>query len=147
MQKHQPYNEPIISFEAKNKRYELFACHRIPERSIIIKGKPFLCYRCFGLNAGFFLMIIIQTIGFILLAQGTGFLTIHWLELITGKSFILKILMVLIMQLPFVIDGLLQSLTRYTSNNPLRLLTGLIGGIGQFYFVVILGQLTRFLLF
>lgn len=95
-------------------------CHQIANRSYFLNGNqmPF-CSRDVGLFAGF-------PIGF-------GFLL--FVRLIVNP------LLVLIGLAPMAVDGGLQLLTSYESNNPLRLATGIVAGvtfavlIAQFVFV------------
>jgi len=128
-----------------NKQILLTACHRIPDRSIHIRGKPFLCYRCFGINLGFFISLIFQA----------GMLIIGLLDLIaishpiisSTTPFIYKFGFTLILQIPFIVDGTIQLIyEKYESNNYLRLFSGVLGGIGQFYFVFTLGAFTKSIL-
>ena len=115
------------------KRHFIFSsCHRIPERSFHFRGKPILCYRCLGLNGTFIAAIILQgvltTIGFFI---GSRLLIGDWLNSYTD-SLLVMLLVSFLAQLPFVLDGTIQAITRYTSRNPIRLITGIIGGLGQF---------------
>jgi len=95
-------------------------CHQLAERSYFLNGNqmPF-CARDVGLFAGF----------------AVGFSILLLLRLIVNP------LMVLIGLIPIAIDGGLQLVTSYESNNPLRLATGFVAGItfavliAQFVFV------------
>jgi len=95
-------------------------CHQLAERSYFLNGNqmPF-CSRDVGLFAG--------------LAVGFGVLLFFRL--------VVNPLLVVIGLVPIGVDGGLQMLTSYESNNPLRLATGLIAGvtfallIAQFVFV------------
>lgn len=91
-----------------------FGCHAKPERSFHLCGKQFpICARCTG-----------ELVGMI-----TGIpITVIW----GYPSFIF----VLLMMLPLILDGFLQKLTTYESNNFLRLITGILFGIA-FIFVFI----------
>ncbi|OLS27201.1 MAG: hypothetical protein HeimC2_13110 [Candidatus Heimdallarchaeota archaeon LC_2] len=142
--------EPImtksyIRLNIRNKRILLTACHQIPSRSFNYNGKPLICFRCLGINIGFILAVVVQLI--------LLFLTLLHVNLIyfvvndRSTSFLLRFLISILLLLPLVIDGSLQlMLNKYESNNKLRLFTGLLGGIGQFYFVFNLGALTRYYL-
>jgi uncharacterized membrane protein len=89
-----------------------FMCHRIPSRSFFYKGKQFpICARCTGLLVGYILFIPI-----------IFFVTPN----IVLVSFLLG---------PMIIDGTIQRFTRYESNNILRLVTGILGGIGIFMLI------------
>jgi len=91
-----------------------FGCHAKPERSFHFGGKQFpICARCTG-----------ELVGMI-----TGIpITVIW----GYPSFIF----VLLMMFPLILDGFLQKLTTYESNNFLRLITGILFGIA-FIFVFI----------
>lgn len=137
---------PMIDLKVKN-RYVIFSpCHRIPSRSLHIRGKPVICYRCLGLNGGFLLIATIQLITLLFLLAGVSTIRMGAvLEAFGGDNLWMHWLFVLLTQLPFVIDGGLQALIpKYESNNPIRLLTGTIGGIGQFYFMYVLGEVFAF---
>lgn len=87
-------------------------CHRLPERSFFIKGYQFpVCARC----TGFYISMII-------LVLYDYFIPIVF----TFEEFILGI----ILSIPFLIDGWSQYFNLRESNNPLRLVTGLLGGVG-----------------
>lgn len=87
-------------------------CHGLPDRSLHIKGHKFpVCARCTGLYLGSFTII-----GLVLI--------FNW-----GFNLNLFILGFLMIILTFI-DGLTQYLVLRKSNNTVRFLTGLIGGIG-----------------
>jgi uncharacterized membrane protein len=96
-------------------------CHQIANRSFFLNGNqmPF-CARDVGLFAGF-------PIG---------------LAMLSFRRLIVNPILVLVGLVPIGIDGGLQLVTSYESNNPLRLTTGLIAGItfsvliAQFVFAV-----------
>lgn len=96
-------------------------CHQIKDRSFFLNGNemPF-CSRDLGLFAG--------------LAGGFGLVTFYRLK--TNP------LLLMLGLVPLALDGGLQLVTEYESNNPLRLLTGILAGatlaliIAQFVFVV-----------
>ncbi|ERJ13234.1 DUF2085 domain-containing protein [Haloplasma contractile] len=89
----------------------MFMCHQIPSRSFFYKGKQFpICARCTGLLIGYILFIPIAfLIGF--------------------KGYMILLI------LPMVIDGSIQSRTRYESKNGIRLITGILGGIAILYMI------------
>ena len=88
-------------------------CHQYPTRSLWIWNRPFaLCARCF---AGY-LGVLIACL-FI------------WPSMGYGKRFIIGMALLL----PGVIDPLVQLLTPYESTNILRVITGLMGGVGVFF--------------
>ena len=85
----------------------VFGCHCMDSRSFHIKGNKFpVCARCtgelFGIILAFVLCIFVKP------------------DLIV--SFVVLI--------PMVVDGLLQSLTKYESNNIKRFITGILFGYG-----------------
>ena len=87
-------------------------CHRKPERSFFIKNHQFpVCARCTGFYISVFLYFIYVYFFYI---EYTWFL-------ITVAVFLL---------VPAFIDGLTQLLGYRESNNILRLVTGLLGGLG-----------------
>ncbi len=76
-------------------------------RSFHYKGKKFpLCARCFGELTGIIFGIIIYAF------------------------FSINTLLGIIIMLPMVIDGLMQALTKYESNNFKRFVTGFLFGYG-----------------
>ncbi len=85
-------------------------CHQIATRSYFINGNqmPF-CSRDLGLFIG--------------LAAGFGF--------VAFRKYKIQPLLALIGLVPIGIDGGLQAITSYESNNPLRLATGIIAGIAM----------------
>ena len=87
-------------------------CHRKPERSFFIRGHQFpVCARC----TGFYISIITYTI------------IAYYIPIIYTNEYVLFGLLLCI---PAIIDGITQALTKRESNNTLRFITGLIGGIG-----------------
>ena len=89
-----------------------FICHRIPERTFNIKGYYFpVCSRCTGFYIGalsYFIYVYFFYVQY------------------TTSLIILAILMII----PSLLDGFTQLISFRESNNLLRLLTGLIGGVG-----------------
>lgn len=103
---------PTISNFLKNHRIRFVFCHRNPDRTFKIHGIYFpVCSRCTGIYMGFifsFVLSIILDIDF----------NLH--------NFFLAILLMM----PTTIDAFTQFLKWRESNNLLRFITGLIGGIG-----------------
>lgn len=80
----------------------IFGCHCIDERSFHMKRKRFpICARCTG-----------ELVGII-----AGCIT-YW-------YFHLSVYWLILLMLPMVLDGAVQLLTAYESNNALRFVTGL----------------------
>lgn len=95
----------------------LFICHRIPERTIIFRGFYFpVCSRCTGLYIGVFLCLI--------------YLNLYYIDY-NINLLIISVLMII----PTFIDGITQFIDFRQSNNILRLLTGLIAGLGLVIFI------------
>lgn len=86
----------------------LFGCHQKKERSFFFCGKQLpLCARCTGELVGIlFMPIYIAFFGF--------------------PNYLIS----LVFLLPLIVDGFVQALTKYSSNNPLRFITGLMFGFG-----------------
>ena len=82
-------------------------CHQRPERSFFVRGYQMpVCARCEG-----------ELIGILVALIAIWFVRPVWW------------LMALIM-VPMIVDGLIQALTKYESNNWRRLITGLLFGFG-----------------
>jgi len=87
-------------------------CHRKPERSFFIRGHQFpVCARC----TGFYLTIISYTI------------FAYYIPIVYTNEYVI---FGIILCLPAIIDGVTQALSSRESNNTLRFITGLLGGIG-----------------
>ena len=87
-------------------------CHRKPERSFFIKGHQFpVCARC----TGFYISLI------------TYFIYTYYF-FVDYNIYLLSFAIILL--IPTAIDGLSQFLEYRESNNTLRLITGLMGGLG-----------------
>lgn len=100
-----------IVIEFKNRPYILCFCHHLPERSIKFFGiENYLCARCFGICVGFLIGLLMV-------------FTRHYIPFI----------FVTILILPLIIDGMLQAVTNYESNNQKRFLTGFCFGIVSVY--------------
>ncbi len=137
--------QSYIKLSLGSKRVLLTACHTIPSRSFFYKGKPLLCFRCLGINIGFFLPLIIQMI--FLLLSILDYNTLYFVINDPSYKFTTRFLITMLLIIPLAIDGTLQlMIDRYESINKLRLFTGILGGVGQFYFVFNLGSLTKYYL-
>lgn len=103
--------------ETESQTYNLniftrFICHRIPERTFNIRGHYFpVCSRCTGVYTAAFSYFI--------------FVYFFYVQY-TTSLIILAILMII----PLFLDGFTQLVGTRESNNKLRLLTGLMGGLG-----------------
>ena len=88
----------------------IFGCHCKSERSFFYRGEQFpICSRCTGELVG----IIFSIIAMIFFTP-------------------LKIRYYFIIQIPMIIDGFIQLLTSYESNNTKRFITGFLFGYGLF---------------
>jgi len=88
-------------------------CHSIPERCFVYNNRHFpICSRCTGILFGGMLSLIFFNIVHLSISFQTG----------------------LILVIPMIIDGLLQYLNYFPSNNYRRFLTGLFFGIGTVIF-------------
>ncbi|MBK8550079.1 MAG: DUF2085 domain-containing protein [Ignavibacteria bacterium] len=97
---------------------QLVTCHRIPSRSFFIKGRQFpLCARCTGIYIGYLSL---------------PFFTLDMIHVNLLFSFMLII--------PTFIDGLTQAYCKRESNNILRLITGIMSGVGQMSICSIIGK-------
>ncbi|PAV07972.1 DUF2085 domain-containing protein [Methanosphaera cuniculi] len=93
-------------------RLSKFICHRRPERSFFFHNHQFpVCARCTGL---YITMIIYLIYAY--------FIPIHYTQLYLYTAILLII--------PCLVDGTTQALKLRESNNKLRLITGLLAGIG-----------------
>lgn len=82
-------------------------CHQMPERSFFYKGYQFpVCARCTGLIIGYLLGVLI-----------------YFLKVLNWK-------IAIILCIPLVLDGGIQYLNWRISNQVLRLITGILCGIG-----------------
>lgn len=97
---------------------DIVPCHRMKTRSLTIKGHTLpLCARCTGILLGylFFPFLLIIELNLPL-----------WLGII--------------LNLPMVLDGWTQKRKLRMSNNPLRVSTGIISGLGQSILIVSISQ-------
>ncbi|MCA1058463.1 DUF2085 domain-containing protein [Rossellomorea aquimaris] len=97
-------------------------CHRMPERSLNVKGKQFpLCFRCMGILFGMIL--------------GVSF-TLLFFQALTFVHLLMAVLFII----PLLVDGFTQKWGWRRSTNFLRLLTGLLCGMGLSLAIVILSK-------
>ena len=97
-----------------------YICHRIPERSFFIKGHQFpVCARCTGFYTGLIVFLIYNC-----------FFPVNY-------SLNLLIISIILM-IPTAVDGFTQFLGLRKSNNNLRFVSGVIGGIGLIIFMKIM---------
>jgi uncharacterized membrane protein len=97
---------------------DIVPCHRMKSRSLTIKGQTLpLCARCTGILLGylFFPLLFVLELNFPL-----------WLGIA--------------LNLPMVLDGWTQKRKLRLSNNPLRLSTGIVSGLGQSIIIVSISQ-------
>ncbi|MFC7783679.1 DUF2085 domain-containing protein [Rossellomorea sp. GCM10028870] len=98
-------------------------CHRIRERSLVVRGKQFpLCFRCMGILLGILI--------------GIPFVWLYF-PLVT----FVHLLYVGMLIFPLLADGYTQKWNWRTSTNPLRLLTGLLCGIGLSISIIIFSKM------
>lgn len=92
----------------------IFGCHCRKDRSFHYKGQRFpICARCTGELAGIILSIF------------------------SCFFFRCSLLISLLLLIPMIIDGFMQSLTSYESTNFRRFVTGLLFGYGLFMLLAI----------
>ena len=98
-------------------KYSKLLCHRIPERSFFYKNHQFpVCARCTGFYTGLAVFLIYNY----------------------PINYTINLLIIsIILMIPAAIDGLTQLMELRQSNNNLRFLTGLVGGIGLIIFMKI----------
>ncbi|MEP7146132.1 MAG: DUF2085 domain-containing protein [bacterium] len=103
---------------------QLVTCHKIPSRSFFFRGKQFpVCARCTGMYLGYITFPFFT------------FDIIH-----------LSLAITLLLILPTFIDGLSQAYYNRESNNSLRLITGIMSGVGQMSLVAIIGKAMGYLI-
>ena len=96
-------------------------CHGKPERCLWIKGRPFpLCIRCMGFALTLIIGIILGPLALLIYIPPSRFVLI--LFIITLG--------------PLTVDGWTQYLGWRRSNNTLRLITGLLAGLGAGYLFI-----------
>lgn len=110
----------IILKRNVNSLASLLPCHRKLERCFHIKGKPLpICARCFSILIGY------TSIPFLFLVHVP-----FWIGIFC--------------QIPIMVDGYTQLRKWRTSNNTLRLITGLVSGVGLSIGIV---EMVNFLVF
>ena len=103
-----------------------YICHRKPERSFFYKGRQFpVCARC----TGFYI---------------SGIASIILLNFIPVPYSLTTLLIGILLLIPCAIDGFTQLFEYRESNNILRLITGLIGGVGL---ILVYEMMIRFFVF
>ena len=103
-----------------------YICHRKPERSFFYKGRQFpVCARC----TGFYI---------------SGITSIILLNFIPVPYSITTLLIGIILLIPCAIDGFTQLFEMRESINILRLITGLLGGVGL---ILVYEMMIRFFVF
>jgi uncharacterized membrane protein len=103
----------------KKHRLEFVSCHRMPERSFFYKGKQFpVCARCTGIYIGYIAVIVFAAL--------RTYFPLIW-------SFALII--------PSIIDGLTQAYCNRESTNVLRLVSGIMCGVGLSSLTAILAKI------
>lgn len=107
-----------MSFKYRGTELHFTYCHRKPERSFFWNGNQFpVCARCTGIHIGY--------ISLPLFLFGIISIPIWW---------------TLALMIPTYLDGLTQAFFGRESNNVLRLITGLMAGVGTMSFTAIIGQ-------
>lgn len=93
-------------------KWSALICHRKPERSFFIRGHQFpVCARC----TGFYISLVI-------------YFTYTYFFYVNYSPLLLTIALILL--IPAGVDGITQLMELRESNNNLRLITGLMGGLG-----------------
>ena len=101
-----------------------YICHQRPDRSFFVRGHQFpLCSRCTGFVVGSVLYVVYSLLCPVFYSYGL---------LVVG----------VVSQIPYIVDGTTQFLGLRESNNVLRFVTGFVGGVG----LVILARFTRIFL-
>lgn len=97
-----------------------YLCHRRPDRSFFIKGHQFpVCARCTGFYTGLVVFLV-------------------WNSFYSLSHDLNTLLLSAVLMIPVAIDGFSQYFTSRESTNPLRFVTGFIGGIGLIIFLKII---------
>ena len=106
-----------------------YLCHRRPERSFFYRGHQFpVCSRCTGLIIG------------------AAFFGVYSCIVPVHYNWNLLYLCILL-QLPYIIDGTTQYFGWRESNNMLRLVTGLLGGVGVVMLARIIKIIVEYLIY
>lgn len=102
-----------------------YLCHRRPDRSFFFRGHQFpVCARCTGFLVGTLAYCIFSFL-----------VPVHY-------SYTLLIIALLI-QLPYIVDGTTQFFGYRESNNNLRFITGFIGAFG----LIIMARIFKIIIF
>ena len=97
-------------------------CHRLPRRTLRFKGRYFpVCARCTGIYLGALFTLLLYYFSILTLSTNLG---------------IYIFFIPLILMVPTAVDGITQLLRWRESNNFIRVVTGLLCGIG--YGIVLL---------
>ena len=98
-------------------------CHRRPDRTLKFKGRYFpVCARCTGIYAGVLFIFLLHY--FIKLDYNLNLFIIS-----------------LILMLPTAIDGITQLYKWRESRNSIRLVTGLLCGVGYGLLLILIGDI------
>ena len=98
-----------------------YFCHQRPDRSFFIRGHQLpVCSRCTG----------------IIIGAGSYMIYLYFTPTVYDYN---MLILCILLQLPYIIDGTTQYWGLRESNNILRLITGLLGGVG----VVMFARITR----
>lgn len=100
----------------KHREIHLVWCHRLPERSLCIKGTPILCWRCLG--------IYIAVLGGALIPFGI------LIGMPISSPEPIWFLISFAFMIPLVADGVGQALDYWISTNLRRFWTGVLYGFG-----------------
>jgi len=135
-------SDPMITVKTNDRHYQFMVCHRDPNRSLIIAGKPILCWRCVGNYSILILLFTYQLLGILL---GFFFGSMHqWYIALTGGDILKGFALIIILHLPMAIDGSLQAWkTWYESGTIRRLISGGLAGMGQALIFLMTGLLLR----
>lgn len=102
-----------------NIKFNIF-CHRRPDRTFKFKGKYFpVCARCTGIYIGALFIFILH----------------YFINLVYSLNLLF---LSMILMFPTVIDGTAQLLKWRESRNDIRLVTGLLFGIGYGFILIYL---------
>ncbi|MCQ2977460.1 MAG: DUF2085 domain-containing protein [archaeon] len=110
----------------KIEKYSKYICHRKPERSFFYKNHQFpVCARC----TGFYISGIITILILKLYPIDYQFISLNF-SYYSYFNIINLLLIGIALLIPCIIDGTTQYLNKRESNNILRIITGLLGGVG-----------------
>jgi uncharacterized membrane protein len=97
---------------------DIVPCHRMKSRSLTVKGCTLpICARCTGILLGYLFFPLF---------------------LIFGLN--LPLWLGIVLNLPMVLDGWTQKKKLRLSNNPLRVTTGIVSGLGQSIIIVCISK-------